>query len=152
MSNSNKKKGDGFRDLAMPILEEELTTILKPEVKISIEEPKIEHAFDLANENNSIVIECKNYTWTKAGNVPSAKVSTINEAVLYFTFLDTNVKKILCLKKSVHIKKQGSLADYYVRTYGHLLRDITVYEIEEDENTQKIKKLFPLPKESISHP
>lgn len=152
MSNSNKKKGDGFRDLAMPILEEELTTILKPEVKISIEEPKIEHAFDLANENNSIVIECKNYTWTKAGNVPSAKVSTINEAVLYFTFLDTNVKKILCLKKSVHIKKQGSLEDYYVRTYGHLLRDITVYEIEEDENTQKIKKLFPLPKESISHP
>ena len=40
-------------------------------------------------------------------------------------------------------QKQGSLADYYVRTYGHLLRDITVYEI--DENTKEIKKLFPLP-------
>ena len=145
MRNSNKKKGNDLRDLAMPILKEELNTTLKPEVKISIGEPKTEHAFDLANENKSIVIECKNYTWTKAGNVPRAKISTINEAVLYFSFLDANVRKILCLKKSVHIKKQGSLADYYVRTYGHLLRDITVYEIEEDENTQEIKKLFPLP-------
>ena len=142
MSNSNKKKGDGFRDLAMPILEEELTTILKPEVKISIGEPKIEHAFDLSNENKSIVIECKNYTWTKAGNVPRAKISTINEAVLYFSFLDANVRKILCLKKSVHPKRQETLAEYYVRTYGHLLRDITVYEIDGDK---KLKMLFPTP-------
>ena len=143
MSNSNKKKGDDFRDLAMPILREKLNTTLKPEVKISIGEPKIEHAFDLANENKSIVIECKNYTWTKAGNVPRAKISTINEAVLYFSFLDANVRKILYLKKSVHPKRQETLAEYYVGTYGQLLRDITVYEI--DESTQEIKKLFPLP-------
>ena len=142
MSNSNKKKGNDFRDLAMPILEKELNTILKPEVKISIGEPKIEHAFDLANENKSIVIECKNYTWTKAGNVPSAKVSTINEAVLYFSFLDANVRKILCLKNSVHPKRQETLAEYYVGTYGHLLRDITVDEIDDNK---ELKKLFPKP-------
>ena len=142
MSNSNKKKGDVFRDLSIPILEKELNTILKPEVKISIGEPKIEHAFDLANENKSIVIECKNYTWTKAGNVPRAKISTINEAVLYFSFLDANVRKILCLKKSVHPKRQETFAEYYVRAYGHLLRDITVYEIDDDK---KLKKLFPTP-------
>ena len=142
MSNSNKKKGNDFRDLAMPILEKELNTILKPEVKISIGEPKTEHAFDLANEDKSIVIECKNYTQTKAGNVPSAKVSTINEAVLYFSFLDANVRKILCLKKSVHPKRQETLAKYYVGTYGHLLRDITVYEIDGDK---KLKMLFPTP-------
>ena len=142
MSNSNKKKGDDFRDLAMPILKKELHTILNPEVEISIGDPQIEHAFDLANENKSIVIECKNYSWTKAGNVPSAKVSTINEAVLYFSFLDANVRKILCLKKSVHPKRQETLAEYYVRTYGHLLRDITVYEIDGDK---KLKKLFPTP-------
>ena len=127
----------------MPILEKELNTTLKPEVEISIGHPKKDHAFDLANGNKSIVIECKNYTWTKAGNVPRAKISTINEAVLYFSFLDANVRKILCLKKSVHPKRQKTLAEYYVGTYGHLLRDITVYEI--DESTQEIKKLFPLP-------
>ena len=142
MSNSNKKKGDDFRDLAMPILKKELNTILEPEVEIPIGHPKTKHAFDLANGNKSIVIECKNYTWTKAGNVPSAKVSTINEAVLYFSFLDANVRKILCLKKSVHPKRQETFAEYYVRAYGHLLRDITVYEIDDDK---KLKKLFPTP-------
>ena len=143
MSNSNKKKGDVFRDLSIPIREKELNTILKPEVEIPIGHPKTDHAFDLANGNKSIVIECKNYSWTKAGNVPSAKVSTINEAVLYFSFLDANVRKILCLKNSVHPKRQETLAEYYVGTYGHLLRDITIYEI--DENTKEIKMLFPLP-------
>ena len=142
MSNSTKK-GDGFRNLAMPFLEKELNTILKPEVEISIGDPPTEHAFNLANEDKSIVIECKNYTWTKAGNVPSAKVSTINEAVLYFSFLDAIVRKIMCIKGSVHPKRQETLAEYYVRTYGHLLRDITVYEI--DENTQEIKMLFSTP-------
>ena len=127
----------------MPILKKELNTTLKPEVEIPIGHPKTDHAFDLANGNKSIVIECKNYSWTKAGNVPSAKVSTINEAVLYFSFLDANVRKILCLKKSVHPKRQETLAEYYVRAYGHLLRDITIYEI--DENTKEIKMLFPLP-------
>ena len=142
MSNSNKKKGDVFRDLSIPILEKELNTTLKPEVKISIGEPKIGHAFDLANENKSIVIECKNYTWTKAGNVPSAKLSTINESVLYLSFLDANVRKILCLKKSVHPKRQETLAEDYVETYGHLLRDITVYEIDDDK---ELRKLFSTP-------
>ena len=115
---------------------------METEVRIPIGEPKTEHAFDLSNGNKSIVIECKNYTWTKAGNVPRAKISTINEAVLYFSFLDANVRKILCLKKSVHPKRQETLAEYYVRTYGHLLRDITVYEIDGDK---KLKMLFPTP-------
>lgn len=35
MSNSNKRKGDVFRDLFIPILEKELNTTLEPEVKIS---------------------------------------------------------------------------------------------------------------------
>ena len=126
----------------MPILKKELNTTLKPEVEIPIGHPKTDHAFNLANENNSIVIECKNYILTKAGNVPREKISTINEAVLYFSFLDANVRKILCLKKSVHPKRQETLAKYYVETYGHLLRDITVYEIDDDK---KLKKLFPTP-------
>ena len=126
----------------MPILKKELNTTLKPEVEIPIGHPKTDHAFNLANENNSIVIECKNYILTKAGNVPREKISTINEAVLYFSFLDANVRKILCLKKSVHPKRQETFAEYYVRAYGHLLRDITVYEIDDDK---KLKKLFPTP-------
>ena len=139
MSNSNKNKGDAFRDFAKPILEKELKTELEPEQKIDIGKPMKEHAFDLANQDRSVVIECKNYTWTKAGNVPSAKISTLNEAVLYFSFLDYNVQKILCLMRSEHPKRKETLAVYYVNTYGHLLRDVIVYEIAGDGSLKKLR-------------
>ena len=139
MSNSNKTKGDAFRDFAKPILEKELKTELEPEQKIDIGNPMKEHAFDLANQDRSVVIECKNYTWTKAGNVPSAKISTLNEAVLYFSFLDYNVQKILCLMKAKDPKRKETLAEYYVNTYGHLLRDVIVYEIGEYGSLKRLR-------------
>ena len=137
MSNSNKNKGDAFRDFAKPILEKELKTKLEPEQKIVIGNPMKEHSFDLANQDRSVVIECKNYTWTKAGNVPSAKISTLNEAVLYFSFLDYNIQKILCLMESKVPERKETLAEYYVNTYGHLLRDVIVYEIAEDGSLKR---------------
>ena len=139
MSNSNKTKGDAFRDFAKPILEKKLNTKLEPEQKIDIGNPMKEHAFDLASQDRSFVIECKNYTWTKAGNVPRAKISTLNEAVLYFSFLDYNIQKILCLMESKVPERKGTLAEYYVNTYGHLLRDVIVYEIAEDGNLKRLR-------------
>ena len=139
MSNSNKTKGDAFRDFAKPILEKELKTELKQEQKIDIGNPMIEHAFDLASQDRSVVIECKNYTWTRAGNVPRAKISTLNEAVLYFSFLDCNVQKILCLMESKDPKRKETLAEYYVNNYGHLLRDVIVYEIAEDGSLKRLR-------------
>ena len=139
MSNSNKNKGDAFRDFAKPILEKELKTKLEPEQKIDIGNPMEEHAFDLANQDRSVVIECKNYTWTKAGNVPSAKISTLNEAVLYFSFLDYNIQKVLCLMESKCPEREETLAEYYVNTYGHLLRDVIVYEIAEDGSLKRLR-------------
>ena len=139
MSNSNKNKGDAFRDFAEPILENELNTKLEPEQKIDIGNPMKEHAFDLASQDRSVVIECKNYTWTKAGNVPSAKISTLNEAVLYFSFLDYNVQKILCLMESKCPERKETLAEYYVNTYGHLLRDVIVYEIGEYGSLKRLR-------------
>lgn len=139
MSNSNKTKGDVFRDFAKPILENELKTKLEQEQKIDIGNPMKEHAFDLASQDRSVVIECKNYTWTKAGNVPRAKISTLNEAVLYFSFLDYNVQKILCLMESKVPEGKETLAEYYVNTYGHLLRDVIVYEIAEDGSLKRLR-------------
>ena len=139
MSNSNKTKGDAFRDFAKPILEKELKTELEPEQKIDIGNPMKEHAFDLVSTDKSIVIECKNYTWTKAGNVPRAKIATLNEAVLFFSFLDYNVQKILCLMESKCPERKETLAEYYVNTYGHLLRDVIVYEIAEDGSLKRLR-------------
>ena len=141
MSKSNKKKGDDFRDFAKPILEEALKTKLRPEQKISIGNPEKEHAFDLVNPDNSIVIECKNYSWTKSNRKPSAKISTLNEALLYFSFLGRDIRKILCINNNESSEKPETLAEYYVRNYGFLLRDVIVYEISEKEgNIRRIDK------------
>ena len=129
MSNSNKNKGDIFRDFAKPILEKELKTELEPEQKIDIGNPMKEHAFDLASQDKSIVIECKRYTWINSDKKPNGKIATLNEAVLYFSFLDENVQKILCLMKSEHPERKETLAEYYGNTYKHLLRDVIIYEV-----------------------
>ena len=139
MSNSNKTKGDAFRDFAKPILEKELKTKLEPEQKIDIGNPMKEHAFDLASQDRSIVIECKRYTWRESGEKPNGKIATLNEAVLYFSFLDYNVQKILCLMESKCPERKETLAEYYVNNYGHLLRDVIVYEIAKDGSLKRLR-------------
>ena len=76
--------------------------------------------------------ECKCYTWTDSGNVPSAKLMGLDEAVFYFGFLPSGTKKLLCMKKAVFRDKQETLAEYYVRAHGHLLEDVSVIEISDD--------------------
>ena len=139
MSNSNKTKGDAFRDFAKPILEKELKTKLEPEQKIDIGNPMKKHAFDLASQDKSIVIECKRYTWINSDKKPNGKIATLNEAVLYFSFLDYNIQKILCLMESKDPKRKETLARYYVDTYGHLLRYVIVYEIAKDGSLKKLR-------------
>ena len=117
---------------------------MEPEQKLFIGNPGKEQAFDLANQDRSVVIECKNYTWTKAGNVPRAKISTLNEAVLYFSFLDENVQKILCLMKSEHPERKETLAEYYAHTYDHLLRDIIIHEVSKDGIANRVRPIASL--------
>ena len=142
--SSKKRKGDDFRDLAKSALEQELNTTLESEQKLYIGNSGKKHDFDLASKDQSIVIECKNYTWTKTGRVPSAKISNINEVVLYFSFLDENVQKILCLMKSEHPRRKETLAEYYGNTYKHLLRDIIIYEVSKDGKAKKIRPIASL--------
>ena len=56
------------------ILKEKYNTYFEQEAAIPIGRPPKEHKFDLANADRSIVAECKCYTWTDSGNVPSAKL------------------------------------------------------------------------------
>ena len=57
------------------------------EKKIPIGDPAKDHKFDIVSGDNSIAIECKCYTWTVTGNVPSAKMGFTNEAAFYLSFL-----------------------------------------------------------------
>jgi len=110
----------------------EYNTYFDQEAAIPIGRPPKDHKFDLANTDRSIVAECKCYTWTDSGNVPSAKLMGLDEAVFYFGFLPAETQKILCMKKSVYRGKAETLAEYYVRVRGHLLGDISVFEISDD--------------------
>lgn len=60
-----------------------------------------------------------------SGNVPSAKLMGLDEAVFYFGFLPPKTRKILCMKKAIFPGKDETLADYYVRVHGHLLQDLS---------------------------
>ena len=63
----------------------------------------------------------------------------LDEAVFYFGFLPPETKKILCMKKATYRGKTETLAEYYVRVHGHLLRDVFVYEISDDGTMRELR-------------
>ena len=46
---------------------------------------------------------------------------------------------ILCMKNAIYLGKAETLAEYYVRVHGHLLRDVIVYEILDDKTICEIR-------------
>lgn len=142
MANSNSENphvGRRFQESVKLILEKKFCTSFEPEAVVAIGKPAKNHKFDLANDDRSIVAECKCYTWTDSGNVPSAKLMGLDEAVFYFSFLPTETKKILCMKKATYRGKTETLAEYYVRGHGHLMGDVFVYEISDDGTMKEIR-------------
>ena len=145
MANSNSENphvGRRFQESVKLILEKKFCTSFEPEAMVAIGKPAKNHKFDLANDDRSIVAECKCYTWTDSGNVPSAKLMGLDEAVFYFSFLPTETKKILCMKKATYRGKTETLAEYYVRVHGHLMGDVFVYEISDDGTLKEIRSGF----------
>ncbi|MGI6700761.1 MAG: hypothetical protein ACOX6G_10695 [Christensenellales bacterium] len=102
------------------------------EKKIPIGNPPKEHRFDIVDEHDTIIVECKRYVWTESGNVPSAKMGFTNEAAFYLSFLPETCEKYIVMLYSYHEKRRESLAEYYYRTYRHLLGSIKVAEYNPD--------------------
>ena len=84
------------------------------------------------NLEKRIVIECKCYTWTETGNVPSAKMGFANEAAFYLSFLPETYEKYIVMHKSHHPRHQESLAEYYYRMNNHLLGKTKVAEFDPE--------------------
>jgi len=100
------------------------------QVAVPIGNPPKAHKFDLVSSDRRHVVECKAHAFTVSGNNPSAKLSTMNEAVLYLSHLPRGTTKYLALKRDAHPQRQETLAEYYSRTYAHLLGDIIVIEFD----------------------
>ena len=82
LNSENPRVGRKFQEFVQTILKEKYNTYFEQEAAIPIGRPPKEHKFDLANADRSIVAECKCYTWTDSGNVPSAKLMGLDEAVI----------------------------------------------------------------------
>ena len=129
-NSDNPRIGKNFELLVKQWFEKEYKQHFELHKKIKIGNPPKDHCFDIANEMNTIVVECKCYTWTETGNVPSAKLAYINEAVLYLLHLPTNVEKFVVLPKINTEKRKESLAEYYYKRYYNLLHCVKIMEYD----------------------
>ena len=141
---SNRHKGDAFAKGVGELLKSPGHNI-QPEYQVRIgigRTNKKPHKFDWGNE--SLLVECKAYNWTESGNVPSAKLTTVNEVMLYFLCAPMPFRKMLFLLTTGRRPKGNSetLAEYYLRMNGHLIPDdVEVYEFDPD--SLLAKQLWP---------
>lgn len=132
-SNSeNPKVGKKFQLTVKEWFEKSLNCEFEIERKIAIGNPAKLHSFDIANNEGTVVVECKCYTWTETGNVPSAKMGFTNEAAFYLSFLPAEVDKSIVMLRATHPKRTETLAEYYFRTNRHLLGKIKILEFDSD--------------------
>ena len=98
MSNSdNPINGAIFQKQVLEWFRGHYKTSFSLEKKIPIGSPPKDHKFDIVADNDLVAIECKRYTWTETGNVPSAKMGFTNEAAFYLSFLPDTYKKIIVM-------------------------------------------------------
>lgn len=132
-SNSNNNYvGKVFQKSAFGFVTEQFGKTFVEEKAIDIGFPPRPHKFDIVSEDGLTVIECKCYTWTESGNVPSAKMSTLDEAILYMNNIPYTANKIIIMKQSIHPERDITLAEYFVDKKGHLMRDVSVWELADN--------------------
>ena len=139
-SVSNAHVGRDFELLAMNLLEKEGIKLEQNHiVSVGVEEKKKAHAFDLGSDNLRVIVECKSHKWTKGNNVPSAKMTVWNEAMYYFAVAPKDYRKILFVLRDQRSSNHETLAEYYIRTYQHLIpSDVEIWEYDAEMNKAKI--------------
>ena len=94
--------------------------------------------FDLGSEDPPILVECKSHTWTIGGNMPSAKMTVWNEAMLYFHLAPPNYRKVMFVLK--HERRGRTLAAYYIQTHGHLIPDrVELWEMDAAGSAPRLR-------------
>ena len=129
-NSENPRVGKAFQIAVKEWFESEYSTTFVLEEKIPIGKPSKLHSFDIADNERNVVVECKCYTWTEAGNVPSAKMDFTNEAAFYLSFLPETTEKIIVMLRAKHYKRNETLAEYYFRTNRYLLGKIKIFEFD----------------------
>jgi hypothetical protein len=141
-SVSNAHVGSDFEIAAQEVFAlQDLQLVPGYSLPIGIGEKKKEHRFDLGSASAQIIVECKSHKWTAGGNVPSAKMTVWNEAMYYFTMAPEDYRKILFVLRDYSEKRGETLAEYYIRTYDHLVPDqVEIWEYDQDTGEAVIWK------------
>lgn len=140
-SSSNAHVGREFESTAQDILASRDIELEKSfSLLVGVGKKKKQHRFDLGSEFPQIIVECKSHRWTKGDYVPSAKMTVWNEAMYYFHLAPENYRKILFVLQHYSPKRQETLAEYYIRTYDHLIPS-GVEICEYNEETGKVNTL-----------
>ena len=137
-NNMNTGKGKSFQSIAAEVLSHRFQVGFQTEHPIPIGNPPKNHKFDLVSDDGMYICECKNYSWTEGGNVPSAKIGFINEAVFYLQHISSDKNRFVVLRRDLVNKRSETLADYYYRTNKHLLNGVFVFEIDVLTKTVRI--------------
>ena len=133
VQQSTVQKGNLFEIEASRELSHHFGWTLHQSVGIGIGNPPKRHRFDLVDIPRKVAVECKAFTWTVTGNMPSAKITTAREAVLYLQWLPDDWTKVLAMARSLRGGYEESLAEYFVRLNGHLLGAVSVVEVDAGE-------------------
>jgi len=132
-SKSNAHAGRDFEIAAQKFFaSNELILERGLKIPIGIESITKEHSFDLGCLIQKVIVECKSHKWTLGSNVPSAKLTVWNEAMYYFLAAPKDYRKIMFVLRDFSPKRQETLAEYYIRTYKHLIpHDVEFWEYDE---------------------
>ncbi|WP_336518164.1 hypothetical protein [Pollutibacter soli] len=142
--SSTKHQGLNFEEIAKTVISSQkgLKLLKDVVVEVGVSKNKKKHKFDLGNIDEKILVECKHHAWTSVGNSPSAKMTIWNEAMLYFMLTPKDYTNILFVKKSICDNRRETLADYYFRTYRHLIpENVEIWEYDIDAKELKIHNI-----------
>ena len=122
--------------LAYELEQRGLSVVRQQPIPIVYESVTFDEGFraDLVVENK-VIVECKSHKWTEGDNVPSAKLTVWNEAMLYFIAAPVEYRKIMVVLKDYSPKRQETLAQHYLRTYSHLIpKGVELWEYDEQQS------------------
>jgi len=133
---SNTQVGRDFETIAQQFFAKQ-GLHLKPGIAIQIGINGLKsHNFDLGNELEKVIVECKTHTWTESDNVPSAKITVWNEGMFFFHGSPSSYRKILFVLRDFSQKRNETLGEYYIRKNSHLIpKDVEVWEFNEKQGT-----------------
>jgi len=138
-SSSNTQVGNDFESLASRYFSQQGIHLNKNyKIRIGIGDTKKEHAFDLGSSDPKMIVECKSHKWTSGKNTPSAKMTVWNEAMYYFAIAPEEYRKVLFVLRDYNKAKRETLAEYYIRTYEHLIpKGVEIWEYDYEPMSGK---------------